>query len=202
MKKYIITIALLLSLSNLSCSVYDTFVNLSRLKFKLGRVDNFSLNGIQISNKQKLADFSTMDVINLSSAVLQGKLPVSFTLNVEAKNPNDGTGGYKRTGATLKSFPWRLLVDNKETISGNIASEVFVPGTGESAQIKLLMNLDLVQIFKDRGYESLVNLALNIGGHSGSSSKLTLYAKPVVSTVIGDISYPGELKIVDYEFSN
>ncbi len=202
MKKYVITIALLLSLSNISCSVYDTLVNISRLKFKLGRVDNFSLNGIQISNKQKLADFSTMDVINLSAAVLQGKLPVSFTLNVEAKNPNDGTGGYKSTGATLKSFPWRLLVDNKETISGNIGSEVFVPGTGESTQIKLQMNLDLVQIFKDRGYESLVNLALNIGGHSGTSSKLTLYAKPVVSTVIGNISYPGELKIVDYEFSN
>ncbi|MBZ0201048.1 MAG: hypothetical protein K8H86_14345 [Ignavibacteriaceae bacterium] len=202
MKKYIIIISLMLAMSNLSCSVYDTLVNISRVKFKLGKVDNFSLNGIQISNKQKLSDFSTMDILNFSSAVLQGKLPVSFMLNVEAKNPNDGTGGYKSTGATLKSFPWRLLIDNKEAISGNIASAVSVPGTGETTIIKLQMNVDLIQLFKNQGYESLVNLALNIGGRGGSSSKLTLFAKPVVSTVIGDLSYPGELKIVDYEFSN
>jgi len=201
MKKFVFLLAAIISISTMSCSVYETFVNLSRLKFKLGQVNNFTMNGISISDKSKLSDFSTVDILRLSSAVAQGTLPVSFTLNVEAPNPNSGTGGYKRTGATLKSFPWRLLINDKETISGNIASEVSIPGTGETTPIQIQMNLDLVSFFKDNGYESLLNLALNIGGYGGSSSKLTLYAKPVVSTALGDLQYPEELKIVDYEFT-
>ena len=184
------------------CSVYETFVNITRLQFKLGRANNFELNGIDVTNKNKLSDFNFQDVLNISSMVSSGKLPVSFVLNVEAKNPNDGTGGYKKTNAIIKSFPWRLLIDDKETISGNIEQPISVPGTGEITIIPISIQMDLVQFFKNRGYESLINLALALGGKDGSSSKLTLYADPVVSTMFGDISYPGELKIVDHSFTN
>lgn len=190
------------SISNISCSVWQTMQNLGRLKFKLGAVNQFTFNGVNISNKSKLADFSAMEILSISSAVANGRLPVSFTLNVDAKNPNDGTGGYPSTNVSLSSFPWRLLIDDKETISGNIGSPVQVPGTGESSVIPLQMNVDLMTFFKDRGYESLINLALNLGGNGGSSSKLTLFAKPVVGTSLGNISYPKELKIVNYEFTN
>ena len=78
------------------CSVYETFVNITRLQFKLGRANNFELNGIDVTNKNKLSDFNFQDVLNISSMVSSGKLPVSFVLNVEAKNPNDGTGGYRK----------------------------------------------------------------------------------------------------------
>ena len=184
------------------CSVYETFVNITRLQFKLGKVNNFELNGIDVTNKNKLSDFNFQDVLNISSMVSSGKLPVSFVLNVEAKNPNDGTGGYKKTNAVIKSFPWRLLIDDNETISGNIEEPISVPGTGEITIIPISIQMDLVQFFKNRGYESLINLALALGGKDGSSSKLTLYADPVVSTMFGDISYPGELKIVDHSFTN
>lgn len=184
------------------CSIYETFVNITRLQFKLGKVNNFELNGIDVTNKNKLSDFNFQDVLNISSMVSSGKLPVSFVLNVEAKNPNDGTGGYKKTNAIIKSFPWRLLIDDKGTISGNIEEPVSVPGTGEITIIPISIRMDLVQFFKDRDYESLINLALALGGKDKSSSKLTLYADPVVSTIFGDISYPGELKIVDYSFTN
>jgi hypothetical protein len=204
MKKYSVPLVLLilLSFSNISCSVLQTIQNLARLKFKLGTVNQFTFNGVNISNKSKLADFSTMEILSISSAVAKGKLPVSFTLNVNAKNPNDGTGGYPKTNVSLTSFPWRLFIDDKETISGNIGQSLQIPGKGESTVIPLQINMDLVSFFKDRGYESLLNLALNLGGKSGSSSKLTLYAKPVVGTSLGDISYPKELMIVNYKFTN
>ena len=188
-------------LSSLSCSVFQTISNIGRLKFKLSNVGNFSLSGITVSNKSKLSDFNALDLLKLSSSFAQGNFPVSFILNVEALNPNDGTGGYPSTNATLKSFAWRLLLDNRETISGNIAQPVNVPGTGQTAIIPLQINMDLLSFFKDRGYESLINLALNLGGNSGSASQITLYAKPVISTMLGDLSYPSELKIVDFEFT-
>lgn len=201
MKKIFYLLVILVAFSSVSCSVYETIVNLSRLQFKLGAVNGFEINGVNISNKSSLSDFNAVELLKITTAVAQGTLPVSFVLNVDAKNPNDGTGGYKRTDATLKDFPWRLMIDGKETISGELDNSVTVPGTGEVTVIPLRMNIDLMDFFKNKGYESLVNLALNLGGQSGSASKLTLFAKPVVTTALGDISYPGELKIVDAEFT-
>jgi hypothetical protein len=177
-------------------------VNLSRLKFKLGSVNNFTVSGINISNKNSLQDFNALELLNLTQVIATGKLPASFTLNVEAKNPNDGTGGYPQTNATLKKFPWRLEIDNIETISGNIGNPVSVPGTGEITNIPLTMNIDLIEFFGNKGLDNLMNLALTLGGEQGSSSKLSLYATPTVSSPLGDIKYPGELKIVDQAFTN
>jgi len=201
MKKIILlSIALLLTTS--SCSMYETMVNLSRLKFKLGDVVNFTVGGINITNKRSVSDFSSVEVLKLTSALTSGKLPASFILNVEAKNPNDGSGGYPKTDATLKEFPWRLEIDEVETISGNIGAPVSVPGTGEITNIPLTMNIDLIEFFGNKGYDNLLNLALDLGGQQGSTSKLSLYASPTVSSPLGDIKYPGELKIVEQSFTN
>jgi len=201
MKKIVLLSTALLFLTS-SCSVYETMVNLSRLKFKLGAVNNFTVSGINISGKKSLQDFNPLEVVNLTSVIASGKLPASFTLNVEAKNPNDGTGGYPKTDATLKAFPWRLEIDNVETISGNIGSPVTVPGTGEVTNIPLTMNIDLIEFFGNKGFDNLINLALTLGGQQGSSTRLSLFASPTVSSPVGDIKYPGELKIVDQSFTN
>ncbi len=184
------------------CSVYKSLVNLSRLQFKLGNVNGFALNGVNLSNKSKLSDFSSIEMLRISQAVASGSLPVSFVLNVEAKNPNDGSGGYPNTNATITNFPWRLMINDKETISGGLKNNVTIPGTGEISTIPIEMSLDLVKFFQNKGYEDLINLALAIGGNQGSSSKLTLYARPTVSTSIGPIQYPEELRIVNVSFTN
>jgi hypothetical protein len=202
MKKLFFSAVLLsVVISGIQCSVYESFTNLSRLQFKVGEVDGFQINGVSISNKSKLGDFNPLDLINLSSAFAQGTLPASFVLNVDAKNPNDGTGGYKKSDATLQNFKWRLFLDDKETVSGDIDQPVAIPGTGDVITIPLRINLDLIKFFKDKGYESIINLALALGGNQGSSSKITLYATPTVSSPFGNITYPGELKLVDTQFS-
>jgi len=199
-KKYLYILILAVTLSG--CSVYQSFVNLSRLQFKLGQVNGFTVNGVSLAGKSKLSDFSSVELLRISQAVANGTLPVSFVLNVQAKNPNDGTGGYPSTNATIRDFPWRLLINDKETISGGLKNEVTVPGTGEISNIPLQLNLDLLRFFKDKGYQDLINLALAIGGNQGSSSNLTLYAQPTVSTSLGPIKYPNELKIVNVQFTN
>jgi hypothetical protein len=200
--KKLLLLSVVILLATSSCSVYETMVNLSRMKFKLGAVYNFTVSGINISNKKSLQDFNLLEIVNLTQVISSGKLPASFTLNVEAKNPNDGTGGYPKTDVTLKTFPWRLEIDNVETISGNIAAPVSVPGTGEVTNIPLTMSIDLIEFFGNKGYDNLINLALALGGQQGSSSKLSLYATPTVSSPLGDIKYPGELKIVEQSFTN
>jgi hypothetical protein len=201
-KLVLIILSVAITFTIYQCSIYQTITNLSRLQFKLGEVNSFRVNDMDISNKSSLNDFNATDLIKLTSSFAQGKLPVSFVLNVDAKNPNDGTGGYARTDATLKSFKWRLFIDDKETISGDIDSPVTVPGTGEVTKIPLRVNIDLLQFFKDQGFDRVINLALALGGKNGSTSKITLFATPTVSTPIGNITYPGELKIIDTQFTN
>jgi hypothetical protein len=200
-KLFFITVIFAFILSGIRCSVYESMTNLSRLQFKVGNVNGFQINGVSISNKSKLNDFNPLDILNISTAFAKGTLPASFVLNVDAKNPNDGTGGYPKSDATLQGFKWRLFLDDKETISGDIDNPVTIPGTGDVTTIPLRINIDLMKFFKDKGYESLINLALALGGTQGSSSKVTLYATPTVSSPFGNITYPGELKLVDTQFS-
>lgn len=196
---YAAVIAVFLTQS--SCSVLRTFENIGRLKFRLGSVDEFFLNGIKLTAKSKLGDFSASELLKLTTSVANKRLPVSFVLGVEALNPNSGSGGGERTDLTLKSFPWKLYIDDKETVSGNIASPVFVPGKGESTVFPLTVALDLYSIFGNGNYEKLINLALQTGGLNRSASHLKLVAKPTVSSSIGDITYPREITIVDKQFN-
>jgi hypothetical protein len=201
--KLAIPVLLLFALSNLSCSVYQTIVNISRLKFKLGVVNNLTLGGINLSGKKSLSDLSIMEALNLTTSFTKGSMPATFTLNVNALNPNDGTGGYPKTNATIVSFPWRLMINNKETVSGDIGSPFSIPGTGEAAVIPIQITVDLYKFFQDNTYQDIINLAmkLNGSGGGGGSSDLALYVKPVVSSPIGNISYPQEIKVINLEYS-
>jgi hypothetical protein len=183
------------------CSAfYDAFSNLQRLQFKLGAVNNFTLSGVNISKIGNKFDFSVTDAARLVNSFTRGEFPASFTLNVLAKNPNDGTGGTKKTTAILKSLAWRLLIDDKETVNGNIPNNIEIPGVGQETTIPIFMSLDLVKFFRDQGYENVLNLALALGGVSGSAARLKLLATPTVETILGPITYPGELTIIDKEF--
>ena len=200
--KLFIPILLVLAISNISCSVYQTCVNLSRLKFKLSTVTDYTLSGVNISNKRSLNDLSAIEAVKLTASFVNRSMPASFTLNINALNPNNGSGGYPSTNATIVSFPWRLLIDGKETITGDISNPVTVPGTGQETVIPIRISIDLYKFISNKDYNGILNLAMNLSGNStGTSSSITVYARPTVSTAIGNISYPQEVKIVNLEYS-
>ena len=86
MKKYLMITIILISFIA-GCSIYKTIINVSRLKYKLDSVTKFKLNGIAIDSKSKLSDFGPGDMLKLTSVFSTGKFPVTFDLNVLAKNP-------------------------------------------------------------------------------------------------------------------
>ena len=116
-------------------------------------------------------------------------------------NPDTGAGGSSGSSpVTLSGLAWTLLIDSTETISGDLASPVAVPGRGQRVTIPLRMNLDLYKFFGQRGYEGLLNLAMGIGGSSPNLSRVQLRAKPTIQTSMGPVTYPGTITIVDSEF--
>ncbi len=202
MKKIILLLGLLSVILLAGCGIYKSVVNASRLKFKLGRVTDADVAGINISEKSSLKDFNAMDLLKLSSGFARKDLVLSFILNVDAKNPNDGTGGYAKTDLTITHLRWRLFIDNKETVFGDLDKPLQIPGKGESTVIPIRVNIDLIKFFGDRGFNNLMNLIFAVAGKKGTSANLVLYVKPSVSSFMGDISYPGELKVVSKKFTN
>jgi len=180
----------------------DTLLNVKRLQFKLAGVTPGTLAGINLAVIDSPAKISVLDGLKLANAFRQKSLPVSLTLNVAAKNPNDGAGGSPQKAALLKALAWTLKIDGKETIAGDIPSPVEIPGTGQATVIPLQLSLDLYKFFSEQGYDSLLNLALAIAGQKGSTSRLTLSAVPTVSVAGLDLKYPGQIEIVDKEFTN
>jgi len=177
-----------------------SLTNLQRLKFRLEGIGDFSLAGIRINEKSQLRDFSITDGIQLLAAFRSKRLPARFLLNVEARNPNDGSGGSTRTVSTLTRFDWRLLIDDRPTISGGIDKALEIPGSGQSTIIPLRLELDLYEFFGSHGYDDLIALALALGGKSGDISRVALDARPSVSTPLGDITWPEPITIVSKEF--
>jgi hypothetical protein len=181
-----------------SCSTLNALAGLSRVQFKLNDVGQLRLAGVDITNKRSVTDFGIMDAANLLNAFRTGTFPLTFTLNVAAKNPNQPSQNNALSSLQLTQFPWRLLVDGNETISGGIGSPVSIPSGGNTQVIPLQVSLDLKQFFGNRGYDDLLNLALAIAGQG--AAKLQLKAQPTVSTPIGTMRYPNELTIVSTEF--
>lgn len=173
---------------------------MSRLKFKISGVSGIKLSGIVVDGKKSADDFHPMDALKLFQGFSNKKMPLQFTLNIAVENPNNGKGGYPRTDIYLKSFPWKLYIDDKEMLFGNIASPIYIPGVGEATVFPINIDIDLLQFFGLKTYKELLSLALRMAGAPGKPVEVRLTARPVVSTPLGDISYPDEITIVSKEF--
>ena len=183
------------------CSVLQTVQNVSRLKYRIDSATDYRVAGIFLADKKNIKDFSSIEMLKLTAGIVKGTLPLTFLLNVEAKNPNDGSGGYPRTDLTLTSFPWRLLLNDKETVKGNINEPVFVPGKGEAVLIPIRIEFDIAKSFKDKSIDDILMLLLQIGDVKNSTLNLKLLARPVVGTPFGNLAYPDEITIVDKSFN-
>ncbi|MBK7981749.1 MAG: hypothetical protein IPK06_17410 [Ignavibacteriae bacterium] len=197
-KRFIIFVLLTALFS--SCSIFNSVMNLSKLKFKLGAVNNFKVGNMLITDKTKLTDFAATDILKLTSQVVSGNFPVSFTVNVLVQNPNKSSAN-SIADISLKSFPWTLYINDKKTISGNISNPVAVPAVENTTVIPLEMKLDMLEFFQGEGLNNLINLALNLGGAKGNTSNVKIIAEPVLGTQIGDLTYPSPLTIIDKSFN-
>lgn len=198
-KKQIIVI-LLMILFVVSCGVYETISNFARLQFKVDSYNNFRVANVALEDKSNIDDFSAIDYVKLTGAFVKGEMPFSFVINVETQNPNDGSGGFPATDISIQQFPFRVLLDDKQILTGNIQDEFLVPGIGENKIIPILVEVDLLRFFKDKSFDELADFILAVGGKDGSRSRISLFAKPVLGTPVGSLEYPDEIKI-SHEFN-
>jgi hypothetical protein len=180
--------------------IASQLLSLQRLQFRIGSVHNFRLLGIDISNITAVNQFSFTDAARLIQGFKARNLAADFILDLEVRNPNNGTGGTRQSLATLSGFESRLLIDDVPTVTGNIENPVDVPGTGSATVIPIRLSLNLYEFFVNKGYDGLINLVLALGGANRSPSRLALDALPRVNTPWGVLEYPNRITVVSTEF--
>ncbi|HLP27049.1 MAG TPA: hypothetical protein VK147_00320 [Candidatus Didemnitutus sp.] len=180
--------------------ITNSLASLQNMQFKLTGLTGMRLAGVDVSRIASPSSLSISDGLALTQAFARRSLPTTFVVNVDAKNPNTGTSTAKSIPLTLNGLDWRLLIDDKPTISGDLDKPVDVPGNGKTTQIPLAVSMDMYSFFADKGYDGIVNLALALGGQKGSTSRVKLDAMPTVGTPLGPMTYPNRIAIVDTEF--
>jgi hypothetical protein len=183
------------------CGVMQTIANFKKLQFKIDSANELTLGGIDISHVTKLEDFNATHIAALYKIIFDQKIPLSFTLNIAAKNPNEGSDGTTAADITLKSMPFTLYIDENEYLTANIKQPVVVPAQNEVTIIPIQVDLDLWEWVKGNNFNNTLKPILALGGVKGITTHLKLTTKPVIGTPIGDIEYPGTITIVDHKFN-
>lgn len=186
------------------CAFLQNISTMKQVQFRIGSVSGVSIGGVNVSGKSKVTDFSVSETIALANRVASKSLPLSLTVNLEAKNPNESVqgNGISMNGiATLQSLEWRLLIDGVPTISGIVQGPITLPAGGETVMIPITTEFNLFSVFEERGYAGMAKLAFALANPGSSNVKVTVDAKPVIETFLGNMNYPGRITIIEKEFN-
>jgi LEA14-like dessication related protein len=166
---------------------------LTKCQFRLASVQQATLAGVPVQGG-KVSDISPMNLLKLQSAFATGTLPMEFTLNMEAKNPN-------ATPASMSRMAWTLFVDDRRMTSGILEQNVQIPANNGVGTIPLRIALDLKQTLSGETLNSMINLAMNVAGQGTQPTRLSLQAKPSITVSGRTLDYPGHIT-VSHEFTS
>lgn len=170
------------------CATLQEIANVARLDFRLDRLAELRLAGVDLRGVQRYDDLSPVDVGRIALAVSRNELPVEFVLDVEADNTRAGVGR-----ARLTRMDWTLLLEGRETVTGRLDEE-YVIEAGTTAIVPVPIAFDLIEFF-DGNAADLVELALSLADAGGSPKNVALRAVPTVDTALGSFRYPDPILI-------
>jgi hypothetical protein len=171
-----------------SCQTLREVSSLKDVRFRIDRTTNAQLSGIDLSSVESYDDLRGADVARLASSLAQGRLPLSFTLMVEAENPESNT-----VPARLTKMDWTLLLEETETINGTFDREVRL-APGAPTEVPVHVELDLVRFFGEN-LQQLVSLATAVAGE-GPPTNVQLRVQPTINTALGPMKYPEPITVV------
>ena len=172
-----------------SCQQINQMANFIKCEFRIGSVQNTHLAGVNVQAIQSFSDLNLLDAGRLTAAYAQGSLPLTMTLNVDAKNPNNST-------AAMNRMEWILMVEDKELVTGVMNDKVTIDPNGATSTIPLSISADLKKIMGGNSTKDNINLGLGlVGGGNKPSKKLSLKIKPSIMVGNLTIPYPGYITV-------
>lgn len=191
MKKLTFLFVLISSVVLNSCDILEQasqMAMLTRCQFRLTTLTNAKIAGVNVQDKSNYRDFTITDVAKVTASYATGSLPLSFTLNVEAKNPNSNVAG-------MSKLDWILMIDDLEVLTGVTEKRITIPANGGTAVLPMEMKVDLMKVLESRNIESLANFGLNLAGVGNKPTRVSLKAKPTIYVGTAPITYPDYITI-------
>ncbi|MDR0386002.1 MAG: hypothetical protein LBH60_07985 [Prevotellaceae bacterium] len=160
-----------------SCDVLSGALSFVNCKYEFAGFGNPSIAGVNLNNITNVHNLGAASLLKLTTGILSGSLPLSFTANINATNPNS-------TAAQIAGLDWGIDLNSTNILSGTLDHAVSIPGNGGKTVIPLVIQTDLLQLFKGESKDhilSFVNHLLNTGE---GSSNVAIRIRPSI-TVAG-----------------
>jgi LEA14-like dessication related protein len=190
----LISMVVLLALPGHSCNFLKEITTLGKCEFRMTTLENPDIAGIDVSQIRSFTDLSLVDMGIISASMLKGDLPLSFTLNVEVRNPNPAT-------AALNGLEYLAFIDDVEVARGNLDRRIEIPGNGGVSTLPLRLQTDLIDILQKDSRQALVNFGLNLADAGKRPTRVSIKVKPTIMVGAMEIIYPGYFT-VKHEFTS
>jgi LEA14-like dessication related protein len=181
MRLKIIIILLFIGTTFMSCDVLSGALSLVNCKYEFAGFSNPSVAGINISNVTNINNLNAASLLKLTAGILSGSLPLSFTVNINATNPNS-------IAAQIAGLDWGIDLNSTNVLSGTLDHSVSIPGNGGQTVIPLTIQTDLLQMFKGESKENIMSFINNLLSTGDGSSNVAIRIRP--SIMVGGQKIP------------
>ena len=197
MRKKLLSAVLLFAVMLGGCSVYKSLVNLSNVKFRIKDVNEFEVLGIKISQKSGLNDLNFSDIAKLTQAKFSDSLPVSLTIDIEARN--DSKGSYATSDLQIVRFPFTLKIDDKKIFEGKVNRKIKIPGKNTIVTFPVNVSFDVLKVFNELSADEIISLIFDLGGKNKNLDRIKIEAEPEIQLPEG-FSFTKKVTITDQVF--
>lgn len=191
-KKALIIIFVALGLS--SCEVLTQIANsaaemynFTNCTFDFKDVNQVQMLGIDLSRGMNKSDLNVSQLLQLTNAILNKSLPVSFNLNLNVDNPNS-------IAASMAKMDYIVALNGKEVISTTMNKGISVP-SNSSSTISIPITTDLFKLFNGETSDAIVNLAFKLAGAQSNPVNVGLQVKPYISINGRQMAYPNYISL-------
>lgn len=167
------------------CATLQEMANFAKCKFKYTNVTNTQVAGINVQQIKSFNDLGLMDAAKLTGALVQGTLPINFTMNLQVSNPNP------TTAATLSKMKWVAFIDEKVLTNGVLQEKLTVASQG-TANLPLTIQGDLLKVFAKKDAASK---AFGLTDLNGVPQRIGLKIRPTINIGGFDWEYPGYITL-------
>jgi hypothetical protein len=181
----------ILALSNPSCDVSrqaSQAINLAKCEFRVRDAENINLAGISIQNVNSLKGLNLGDAAKIMAAMGSSTLPLTLTLNIDAKNPNTAAAGLNR-------LEWILFIDDIQMTSGVVDKSFTIPPNNGTASIPVAVGMDLKKALNGKSLDAIVNFGFNLAGAGNRPTRIKAKLKPTIMIGTRPLSYPGYISV-------
>lgn len=190
LRNRIVILMMALTASFSSCDVLDQMSQvqqLSQCKFDINGVDQVHLAGIELQSNMSRKDLNAAQIMQLTAALFQNKLPLDFDVMLKIDNPNNKP-------AAMTRMDYELFIDGKQLLTGQMMESVSIAAGGQKI-VAMPVQLDLLKALSGETKDAVVNLGFKLTGDASQPSQIMLKVKPYINVGGRAIAYPGFLNI-------